>query len=63
LFADFTRIIILRCKQGGLPHSKPLCSFHTHEAIISDEMFITMQQEKLNRAKDPEKVVAMKLVF
>ncbi len=34
-----------------------------HEAIISDEKFIAVQQEKLTRAKNPEKAVAMKLVF
>lgn len=34
-----------------------------HEAIISDEMFQAVQQEKLSRAKDPEKTVAMNLTF
>ena len=35
----------------------------THEAIISDEMFMAVQQEKLTRAKNPEKAVAMRLNF
>ena len=34
-----------------------------HEAIISDEMFMAVQEEKLTRAKDPEKAVAMSLTF
>ena len=34
-----------------------------HEAIISDEMFQAVQQEKLSRAKNPENAVAMKLTF
>ena len=32
-----------------------------HEAIISDEMFMAVQQEKLNRSKEPQNHVAMKL--
>ena len=35
----------------------------SHEAIISDEMFQAVQQEKLNRAKNPENMVAMNLIF
>lgn len=35
----------------------------THEAIISDEIFLTVQQEKLGRAKELENHVAMKLSF
>lgn len=35
----------------------------SHEAIISDEMFVAVQQEKLTRAKNPEKAVAMNLTF
>ena len=35
----------------------------THEAIISDEMFIAVQQEKLSRSKEPQNRVAMKLTF
>ena len=33
----------------------------THEAIISDEMFMAVQQEKLNRSKGLQNHVAMKL--
>ena len=33
----------------------------THEAIISDEMFMAVQQEKLSRSKEPKNHVAMKL--
>ena len=33
----------------------------THEAIISDEMFMAVQREKLNRSKGPENQVAMKI--
>lgn len=35
----------------------------THEAIISDEMFMAVQQEKLSRSKDPQNQVAMRLIF
>lgn len=35
----------------------------SHEAIISDEMFMAVQQEKLKRSKDPQNRVAMKLLF
>jgi len=35
----------------------------THEAIISDEMFMAVQQEKLKRAKNPENTIAMSLTF
>ena len=35
----------------------------THEAIISDEMFMAVQQEKLIRTQNPEKVIAMNLIF
>ncbi len=35
----------------------------THEAIISDEMFKAVQQEKLSRSKEPQNQVAMKLTF
>ena len=35
----------------------------THEAIISDEMFMAVQQEKLSRSKEPQNQVAMRLSF
>lgn len=35
----------------------------SHEAIISDEMFMAVQQEKIIRSKEPQKQVAMKLTF
>lgn len=35
----------------------------SHEAIISDEMFLAVQQEKLKRAKDPENMIAMSFTF
>ena len=35
----------------------------SHEAIISDEMFQTVHQKKLSRAKNPENMVAMDLIF
>ena len=35
----------------------------THEAIISDEMFTAVQQEKFKRAKNPENTVAMSFTF
>ena len=34
-----------------------------HEAIISDEMFIAVQQEKLSRSKEAHNQVAMRLAF
>ena len=33
----------------------------SHEAIISDEMFMAVQQEKLSRSKEPQNHIAMKL--
>lgn len=35
----------------------------THEAIISDEMFMAVRQKKLSRSKEPQNQVAMKLTF
>lgn len=35
----------------------------THEAIISDEIFTAVQQEKLSRTKEPQNHVAMRLTF
>ena len=35
----------------------------THEAIISDEIFTAVQQEKLSRSKEPLNHVAMRLTF
>lgn len=35
----------------------------THEAIISDEMFMAVQMEKLSRSKEPQNQVAMRLTF
>lgn len=34
-----------------------------HEAIISDEMFMAVQREKLGRFKEPQNHVAMRLTF
>ena len=31
----------------------------THEAIISDEIFVAVRQEKLKRAKNPENMIGM----
>ena len=33
----------------------------THEAIIPDEMFMAVQQEKFSRSKEPQNNIAMKL--
>ena len=35
----------------------------THEAIISDEMFMAVQQEKISRSKKPQNHVAMRITF
>ena len=35
----------------------------SHEAIISDEMFMAVQQEKLKRTRDPENTIAMSFIF
>lgn len=35
----------------------------SHEAIISDELFMKVQQEKLRRAKNPENTIAMNFTF
>ena len=34
-----------------------------HEAIISDEMFMAIQREKLKRTKNPESMIAMSFTF
>ena len=34
-----------------------------HKAIISDEMFMAVQQEKLKRTRDPENTIAMDFIF
>lgn len=36
---------------------------NSHEAIISDEMFMAVQQEKLSRSKEPQNHVAIELSF
>jgi hypothetical protein len=35
----------------------------THEAIISDEMFMVVQQEKLSRSRESQNQAAMRLTF
>ena len=35
----------------------------THEAIISDEVFMAVQQEKLKRTKNPENTITMSFTF
>ena len=35
----------------------------SHEAIISDELFMKVQQEKLKRTQKPENMVAMSFTF
>ncbi len=35
----------------------------SHEAIISDEIFMAVQQEKFSRTKHPEQEVAISLAF
>ena len=35
----------------------------THEAIISDEMFMAVQQEKLSRSKEPQQQIIMRITF
>lgn len=35
----------------------------THEAIIADEMFMAVQQEKLKRTKNLENKIAMNFTF
>ena len=35
----------------------------THEAIITDELFMAVQQEKLSRSKEPQNQVTMDLEF
>ena len=35
----------------------------THEAIISDELFMAVQQEKFKRTKNPESMIAMSFTF
>lgn len=35
----------------------------THEAVISDEMFMAVQQEKISRSKEPQNLAVMQLTF
>ena len=35
----------------------------THEAIISDEILMAVQREKLSRSKEPQNQIAMRLTF
>lgn len=35
----------------------------SHETIISDEMFMAVQRERLSRSKEPQNQVAMRLTF
>ena len=35
----------------------------SHEAIISDEIFMAVQQEKFSRSKEPQNQVAIRLTF
>lgn len=35
----------------------------SHEAIISDELFMAVQQEKFKRSKNPENMIAMHITF
>ncbi len=35
----------------------------SHEAIISDEMFMVVQQEKLKRTKNPKNTIALSVTF
>ncbi len=35
----------------------------SHEAIISDEMFMAVQQEKFKRTKNPENTITMSFTF
>lgn len=35
----------------------------SHEAIISDELFKAVQQEKLHRSKSPDKSLSMTQIF
>ena len=35
----------------------------SHEAIIPDEMFMAVQQEKISRSKEPKNRAATKLTF
>ena len=48
-------------KNGGLMNRYLYTD--SHEAIISDELFMAVQQEKIIRSKEPQKQVAMKLTF
>jgi len=35
----------------------------SHEAIVSDEMFMAVQQEKFKRTKNPENTIAISFIF
>lgn len=64
---------LLPCQQesteliGQSDRTKAILWFYlytdTHEAIVSDEMFMAVQQKKLSCSKEPHNQIAIRLTF
>ena len=59
------RVLLQKTASGrDNPGYKARYLYHdTHEAIISNELFRCVQEEKLRRSTNPQKVVAMSMAF
>ena len=62
----YTGRVLLQKTAGGRdnPGYEDRYLYHdTHEAIISDELFRVAQEERLQRSRNPEKTLAMSMMF
>ena len=62
----YTGRVLLQKTAGGKdnPGYEDRCLYHdTHEAIIPDELFHAVQEERLQRSRNPEKTLAMNMTF
>ena len=62
----YTGRVLLQKTAGGRdnPGYEDRYLYHdTHEAIISDELFQAAQEERLQRSRNPEKTLAMSMMF
>ena len=62
----YTGRVLLQKTAGGSdnPGYEDRYLYHdTHEAIISDELFHAVQEERLQRSSNPEKTLAMSMTF
>lgn len=62
----YTGRVLLQKTVGGRdnPEYEDRYLYHdTHEALISDELFRATQEERLQRSRNPEKALAMSMMF